>query len=165
MYPVRRVHQTCRVYRESRVCGYQALLATCAVCVILSNVSSVPEMPPESPESSIPGTTTPLTLSGVSSVSTQPGVRLSRLCYGHPHVRHGPVRVQQARRYCRRSQLHHPSRSTSSTRGPTPLPGRAVSSTHRRGPFDWASARQHSAPPTAPVPRQTCFIALPIAER
>ena len=54
MYPVRRVHQTCRVYRQSRVFDYQALLATCAaVCVILSGVSSVPEMPPES---SVPGT-------------------------------------------------------------------------------------------------------------
>jgi len=54
VYPVRRVHQTCRVYRQSRVFDYQALLATCAaVCVILSGVSSVPEM---SPESSVPGT-------------------------------------------------------------------------------------------------------------
>ena len=43
MYPVRRVHQTCRVYRESRVFGYEALLATRAVCVILSGVSSVLE--------------------------------------------------------------------------------------------------------------------------
>jgi len=43
VYPVRRVHQTCRVYRESRVFGYEALLATRAVCVILSGVSSVLE--------------------------------------------------------------------------------------------------------------------------